>query len=61
MCARSGEKTALALNPAPAPQPRACISSGRASKNCLAQRSTGRCGCDHGDWRAVNSLLRAQK
>ena len=29
----------------PVPQPRACISSGRASKDCLAQRSSGRCGC----------------
>ena len=38
----------------PVPQPRACISSERASKNCLAQRSSGRCGCDLEAGTAVN-------
>ena len=45
MCALRRENRVGSIQ-SPVPQPRACISSGRASKNCLAQSSSGRCGCD---------------
>jgi hypothetical protein len=45
-CVRAPARKRVGSIQPPVPQPRACISSGRASKNCLAQRSLGRCGCD---------------
>jgi len=56
VCALRREN-ALAQSSPPVPQPRACISSGRASKNCPAQRSSGRCGCDLEAGTAVNMRI----
>ena len=42
------------LNPAPCTAAKGMYLVGRASKNCLAQRSSGRCGCDLEAGTAVN-------
>ena len=53
-CVRAPARKRVGSIQPPVPQPRACISSERASKNCLAQRSSGRCGCDLEAGTAVN-------
>ena len=53
-CVRAPARKRVGSIQPPVPQPRACISSGRASKNCLAQRTSGRCGCDLEAGSAVN-------